>query len=49
MPYKIIQSGNGYFVVNKETGKRMNARPYPSRAAAMPYLRKLYSVMKKEK
>jgi hypothetical protein len=48
MPYKIVRSGNGYYVVD-ENGHRKNAKPYPSRAAAMPYFRKLWSLVKKEK
>ncbi len=49
MPYAIRKIGNGYYVVNTATGERKNAKPYPSREAAMPYFRKLWSVAGKEK
>ncbi len=43
MPYSIISTSQGWFVVKKEGGhmKRKNKKPYPSRDAAMPYFRAL--------
>jgi hypothetical protein len=43
MPYRIVQEKGGWFVVD-DTGKHRNLKPYPSRAAAMPFFRKLWSV-----
>ena len=43
MPYNIISTPQGWFVVKKEGGhmKRKNKKPYASRDAAMPYFRAL--------
>ena len=43
MPYDIISTSEGWFVVKKEAGrvKRKNKKPYPSRDAALPYFRAL--------
>lgn len=43
MPYKIIHTHKGWFVVNKETGKRKNKKPEPSYEAALRYMRALYA------
>jgi len=44
MPYEIRKVDGGYAVFNKETGERKNEKPYPSKDAALPYMKKLYSV-----
>jgi len=50
MPFSIRKIGNGYFVVNDDTGKKKNKKPYPSKSAAAPLMRALYRVMsEKEK
>lgn len=39
MPYKIVKKkNNGYFVVNKKTGRRMNKKPHVSLAKATKHL-----------
>ena len=43
MPYEIRKVEGGYCVFNKETGERKNKKPDPSKEAAMPYMRALYS------
>jgi hypothetical protein len=43
MPYAIRKVEGGYAVFNTETGERKNSKPYPSKEAAQPYMRALYS------
>ena len=48
MPYNIFKKPEGYFVYKigadgKPIGKARNKKPYPSRAAAKPYLSALYA------
>jgi hypothetical protein len=45
MPFDIISTSKGWYVVKEEGGKkiRMNKDPYPSHDAAVPYLRALYA------
>jgi len=39
MPYKIIKKKNdGYFVINKETGRRMNKKPHKTLREATKHL-----------
>ena len=39
MPWKIIKKkGNGYFVVNKKTGRRMNKKPHSSLTKATKHI-----------
>jgi len=48
MPYRLKKIGSGWYVIGPD-GERKNAKPYPSREAAMPYFKKLWSTVKKEK
>ena len=43
MPYSLQRSGRGYYVVNKDTGRRHSNRPLP-KARAMAQMRALYAV-----
>ncbi len=43
MPYAIRKVSGGYAVFNTDTGERKNEKPYPSRSAALPYLKALYA------
>lgn len=43
MPYAIKKSDSGYFVVNKETGKKMNKKPHSSKNEASSHLKALYA------
>lgn len=33
MPFQLVKSGMGYFVENKDTGKRYSSRPLPKTRA----------------
>lgn len=48
MPYKIEKSGSGWFVVNKDTHKRKNKSPHPSKAAAEQHMKALYAATANE-
>lgn len=43
MPYHITKSENGYFVKNKNTGKKMNKSPHRSKKEATKHLKALYA------
>jgi hypothetical protein len=43
MPYALRKSGRGYYVVNKETGRRFSSKPLPKNRAAAQ-MRALYAV-----
>jgi len=44
MPYNITGSnGEGFTVVNTDTGERKNKKPYKSRGEAVKYMRALYA------
>lgn len=44
MPYIIRKLKDGWYVINTQTGKRKNSKPYPSRKAALPYFKKLQMI-----
>lgn len=46
MPYKLQKSGSGYYVVNKETGKKYSKQPLP-KSRAESQMRLLYLVAPK--
>lgn len=46
MPYKLLKSGNGYFVVSKDTGKRHSNNPIP-KANAEAQMRLLELIYKR--
>ena len=48
MPYKIEKSGKGWFVVNKDTGKRKNKTPHASKDKAQAHMRALYAATANE-
>jgi hypothetical protein len=42
MPYKVIKSGRGFYVENKETGRRFSNSPIP-KSNALAQMRALYA------
>lgn len=48
MPYKVEKSGKGWFVVNKDTGKRKNKAPHASKSKAQAHMRALYAATANE-
>lgn len=43
MPWEIKKFPDGFYVVNKDTGKKKNAKPYTVRADAVKYMSALYA------
>ena len=42
-PWKVIQEGDGFFVVQKGTGKKVHDKPHPDREAANKHMAALYA------
>src|SRR5690242_6450200 len=47
VPYRIEEDGGEFWVVNSQTGKRKNKKPYNSRRRALAYLQALEANMPK--